>query len=83
VHTASDALKALLGGADAVQVVSVVLKHGPHILATLNNGIGEWMARWGYTEIADFRGMMNLARCPSPGDFERANYIRILQRWRI
>ncbi len=83
IHSANDAIKALLTGADTVQVVSVLLKHGPHFLSTLNTGIGEWMAARGYTDLADFRGVMNLAHAPSAPDFERANYIRILQRWKI
>jgi dihydroorotate dehydrogenase (fumarate) len=26
---------------------------------------------------------MNLKRCPDPAAYERANYIRILQAWRV
>jgi len=29
------------------------------------------------------RGSMNLKRCPDPTAFERANYIKILQSWRV
>ena len=28
-------------------------------------------------------GSMSLARCPDPNAFSRANYMRILQSWRI
>ena len=35
VHTASDAIKAILAGASAVQVVSALLKHGPPVIATM------------------------------------------------
>jgi dihydroorotate dehydrogenase (fumarate) len=31
--------------------------------------------------IARIRGNMSLARCPDPGAFERANYVRVLQTW--
>ena len=79
VHTATDAVKALLTGAHAVQVVSVLLRHGPQVLPTLLRGLEIWMQEQGFTTLPDFRGRLNLARCRDPSAFERANYIRILQ----
>jgi len=83
VHTADDIIKTILAGADAVQLVSVVLKHGPRIVSTLLNSLQQWMADHGYATIAEFRGAMNLRRCPDPAALERANYVRILQSWKI
>ena len=79
VHTAADAVKALLTGAHAVQVVSVLLRHGPLALRTLLRGLETWMEQQGFAELADFRGRLNLARCRDPSAYERANYIRTLQ----
>jgi dihydroorotate dehydrogenase (fumarate) len=79
VHSPSDAVKALLTGAHAVQVVSVLLRHGPPVLRTLLQGLEIWMQEQGFAELADFRGRLNLARCRNPSAFERANYIRTLQ----
>lgn len=79
VHSTSDAVKALLTGAHAVQVVSVLLRHGPTVLRTLLQGLEIWMQEQGFAELADFRGRLNLARCRDPSAFERANYIRTLQ----
>ena len=79
VHTAADAVKALLTGAHAVQVVSVLLRHGPLVLRTLLRGLESWMEQQGFAELADFRGRLNLARCRDPSAYERANYIRTLQ----
>jgi len=83
VHTAEDAIKAILAGANAVQLVSVLLKHGPHFLATLQDGLRRWMDERGYTSLDEFRGAMSLRRCPDPAALERANYQRILQSWRV
>ncbi len=79
VHSAADAAKALLTGAHAVQVVSVVLRHGPPVLQTLLRGLEIWMREQGFADLADFRGRLNLARCRDSSAFERANYIRTLQ----
>jgi dihydroorotate dehydrogenase (fumarate) len=83
VHTATDAIKAVLGGAHAVQVVSAALRHGPSALITMLQGLTSWMEEHGYENIGQLRGAMNLQRCPDPAAFERANYIRMLQSWRV
>jgi dihydroorotate dehydrogenase (fumarate) len=83
VHTVEDILKALLAGAHAVQVVSVLLRHGPRVLATLLAALRLWLTDHGYEDLRQLRGALDLRRCPDPTAFERANYIRILQTWRI
>ena len=83
VHQTDDVVKALLAGADVVQVVSALLKHGPKFLTILLTGLRHWMDERGYTSIEEVRGAMNLRHCPNPAAFERANYQRILQSWRI
>ena len=83
VHRAEDAVKALLAGAHTVQLVSVLLKNGPRFLSTLLNGLQQWMTEHDYATVDEIRGAMNLRRCPDPAAFERANYQRILQSWRI
>jgi dihydroorotate dehydrogenase (fumarate) len=42
-----------------------------------------WMDEHGYQNVEEFRGAMNLRRCPDAHAFERANYQRILQSWRV
>lgn len=83
VHTKEDVIKALLAGAHTVQLVSVLLKHGPQILSLLREGLRQWMVENEYATIAELCGALNLKRCPDPTAHERANYIRILQSWRV
>jgi dihydroorotate dehydrogenase (fumarate) len=83
VHTWSGAVKALLCGAHTVQLVSVVLKHGPHVLVSLLEGLEGWMRDHGYASLDQFRGLLNHARCSDPAAYERANYIRVLQSWKL
>ena len=83
VHTMEGIVKAILAGAHAVQLVSVLLKHGPRVLATLLDGVRLWMAERDHATLAEFRGALNLRRCPDPEAFERANYQKILQSWRV
>jgi dihydroorotate dehydrogenase (fumarate) len=83
VHTTEDVVKALLAGAHGVQVVSVLLRNGPRILTTLLGGLKHWLTERGYENIDQLRGALNLGHCPDPSAFERANYIKILQSWRV
>ena len=83
VHTAIDAIKATLCGADAVQMVSALLrKRGPDHLTQLRNDTAAWLEEHEYETMAQMRGSMNLERCPDAEAYEcfrRANYMHILQ----
>ncbi len=81
VHTAVDAVKAVMAGAHAVQLVSCLLRRGPRYLATLQRELAQWLEEHGYDSLARMRGSMNLGRCPDPRAFERANYMEVLQSW--
>ena len=82
VHTPTDAVKAVMAGAHAVQVVSALLQQGPAHIKTLRDGLQEWMEKHEYASLEQMQGSMSHQRCPNPGAFERANYMRILQSWR-
>lgn len=82
IHTSGDAAKAILTGAHAVQVVSVLLRHGPHVLATLCDGLSQWMRRHGFKSLEAGRGLLNAHRYHDATAFERANYLRTLQSWK-
>lgn len=82
VHTALDAVKAVMCGADAVQVVSALLRKGPEKLAELRAGLASFLEEHEYDSLAQMKGSMSLLRCPDPGAHERANYMTILQSWR-
>lgn len=79
VHSVTDAVRAVLCGAHAVQVVSALLRHGPQWLRHLRHGLRDWMEQNDYPSLRAMRGAMNLARCPDPAQYGRANYIRQLQ----
>jgi dihydroorotate dehydrogenase (fumarate) len=82
VHSSGDVVKAVLAGADAVQVVSVLLKQRPHILATILEGVQLWMKGHNYRNLDEFRGALDLEHCPDAAAFERGQYQRLLQNWR-
>lgn len=82
VHTGLDALKAVMVGAQAVQLVSALLRRGPEHLAVVRADLTHWLEEHEYESLAQARGSMSLLRCPDPAAFERANYLHVLQSWR-
>lgn len=82
VHTAEDAIKAVMAGAHVIQVVSALLKHGPERLRTLRQEMALWLEEHEYESLSQARGSLSLLRCPDPAAHERANYMHILQSWR-
>jgi len=81
VHTRDDALKALMCGADCVQLVSELLVHGVDRLRGLRREVEQWMEGMEYESLAQMKGSMSYLHAPNPEAIERANYLRILQSW--
>ncbi len=82
VHDHIGALKAIMACADAVQMVSALLIHGPERLAQTRVALDEWLEEHEYESLAQARGSMSLLKCPNPQAFTRANYMRILNGWK-
>jgi dihydroorotate dehydrogenase (fumarate) len=81
VHSGLDAIKAVMTGADAVQLVSALFRRGPEYLTGIRLRVEEWLVEHEYESLDQMRGSMSLARCPDPAAYERANYMHILQGW--
>lgn len=81
VYSAGDAVKAILCGADAVQVVSAVLAYGPACLSGMLDGLRGWLDNHGTGSLREMKGLMDRKHCPNAAAFERANYVHILQSW--
>ena len=82
VHTGLDAVKAVMAGANSVQMVSTLLINGPTRIADVFNEFENWMAEHEYESVDQLRGCMNYNRAPDPEALERANYMRVLKSWR-
>ncbi|MBD3162126.1 MAG: dihydroorotate dehydrogenase-like protein [Candidatus Eisenbacteria bacterium] len=81
VHTEVDAIKAVMTGAHAVQVVSTLLQNGPERLQIMREAMAAWLEEHEYQSLQQMQGSMNLSRSPDPKAFERANYMHILASW--
>ncbi|HAC14653.1 MAG TPA: dihydroorotate dehydrogenase-like protein [Bacteroidetes bacterium] len=82
VHTAEDAIKMILCGADVAMVASVLLRKGIEHLGELITDLESWMIEHNYTSITQMKGSMSHQNVAEPAAFERANYLKILQSFR-
>lgn len=82
VHTAEDAVKAAMAGADIVNVCSALLEKGPGYIAELVQGFSAWMEAHEYESVAQMKGALSQRNVAEPAAFERANYMKVLGSWK-
>jgi dihydroorotate dehydrogenase (fumarate) len=83
VHTAQDALKLFLCGADVTYLCSALLRNGPKRMNEIHAGVNEWLDENDYESLEQLKGSMSQENSPDPVAFERGNYVRILGSYRI
>jgi dihydroorotate dehydrogenase (fumarate) len=78
IFTGEDVIKMILAGADVVQVVSAIYKHGPKQITKMLEDMEIWMANKQYEKLSDFRGNLSKKNIKDPYAYRRAQYIDIL-----
>lgn len=82
IHTAHDALKMIMAGADVTMLCSVLLRKGMAQIAVIEQEMKRWMAEHEYESVAQMKGSMSQLKCPDPTAFERAQYMRLISTWK-
>jgi dihydroorotate dehydrogenase (fumarate) len=80
IYTGKDVIKMLLAGANCVQVVSTIYKHGPKQVGKILSEMETWMEENGYKSIKDFQGQLSKENINDPFAYRRAQYVDILMR---
>ena len=78
VHTAEDALKLLLAGADVTMMASALFRNGPEHLGVVLDGVRAWLEENDYLSVAQARGSVSQRNVADPVAFARANYMNML-----
>ncbi len=79
----ADGIKAVLAGADAVQMVSAILRNGPAHFGVMRDGLEAFMQAHDVTSVEALKGRVSFATAEDPAAFQRATYIRTLQSWSL
>jgi dihydroorotate dehydrogenase (fumarate) len=80
IFTGRDVIKMIIAGADCVQVVSTIYKHGPKQIGKILEEMEEWMTVKKYQSLADFKGKLAKVNIKDPYAYQRAQYVDILMR---
>jgi len=80
VHEPVDVVKAVMAGADVVQVTSTLLQHGPSRLTYLRTQFHEWCERH-QSSVAVLKGSASPGARAASERFQRGDYVSVLQSW--
>ena len=79
VEGRADVANYLLVGADVVMVASALLRHGPGYATVLLDGLTAWMARKGFDDVGQFRGLLAVPPEADAAAYERAGYVTAMR----
>jgi dihydroorotate dehydrogenase (fumarate) len=83
IHDREDVLKAMMAGANIANVCSSLLKNGTSHITHLIQGMTEWMEEHEYESIKEMQGSLSQQAVAEPAAFERANYMKTLQSFKV
>ncbi len=82
VYTEKDVIKMIMAGAKVTQMLSSLLKFGIGHIADVKTQLIYWMEVNEYESLEQMRGSMSYVNVPDPGQFERANYMKVLNSYK-
>lgn len=83
VRKGEDALKLLMAGASVTMVCSVLLRHGIDHIRVIEQEMLDWMDEYEYESVRELHGSLSQRDCLDPAAFERDQYIRALQSYKL
>lgn len=83
IHTAEDVLKLVMAGADVTMMCSALLQNGHEHIKNVLGDLNRWMEEHEYVSIEQMKGSMSQKSVADPAAFERANYVKALNRYKL
>jgi len=83
IHTAEDVLKLTMVGADVTMMCSALLMHGPEYISKVLKDLEHWMQEHEYESIEQMKGSLSHKSIANPSAYERANYMKALNRYKL
>ena len=78
IHTGTDAIKALMAGANVTMMASALLSNGIEHIRTVEKQMRHWMEENEYESVVQMQGSVSQLNCENPSEFERAQYMKAL-----
>lgn len=83
IYNEKDVLKMIMAGAKVTQMLSCLLKFGIRHITDVLTRMKYWMEVNEYESLEQMRGSMSYINAPNPSQFERANYMKVLQSYKL
>jgi dihydroorotate dehydrogenase (fumarate) len=62
-------------------MAAALIRNCPDHVATVLDGLDEWMDGHGFDSVAEARGALSQDAAPDPAAFERSNYVQAMTRF--
>lgn len=82
IYNEADVIKMVMAGAKVTQMLSCLLKFGIGHIKEVLNQIVYWMEVNEYESLEQMRGSMSYKNVANPSQFERANYMKVLNSYK-
>jgi len=83
IQTYLDVIKVMMAGGDVAMMCSELLRNGIKRIPEILNDLVNWMESNEYESISLMKGSMSQRNVSDPAAFERANYMKILNSYKI
>lgn len=80
-HNVESIIKALLAGADAVYLCSVLLNIGPAYCAELLQQLQQWLTEKEYESVRQMQGSVSQSCAIDPVAYEHSNYVNVIKSY--
>ncbi len=76
IHNGQAVIKQLLAGAQVAQLCSTLYLNGSGVVPEIISEISEFMKKWNFKKIEDFRGRLSYKNIPDPLMYERSQFMK-------
>ncbi|HEY3330247.1 MAG TPA: dihydroorotate dehydrogenase-like protein [Capsulimonadaceae bacterium] len=83
VHNYRDVLKGLMAGATVTMLASEMLANGTDRIKEILTDLEKWMVEFEYESVLQMRGSMSQRNVAETAAYERANYMKVLQSYKL
>ena len=83
IHTHEDVIKMLMAGADITCLCSELLGNGINRISEILKDLEKWMVEREYESVEQMKGSMSQKSVADPAAFERANYMKALNNYKL
>ncbi len=82
IYNEKDVVKMIMAGAQVTQMMSCLLKFGVGHISDVITRLNYWMEVNEYESVEQMRGSMSYKNAGDPAQFERANYMKVLNSYK-